>query len=102
MSNIAQFPGARNARISYGPNGDDTERTEALANLEQNYREMQARYDAARANAREVTPETFAARVEYEAHKNDPTPNADGVHVGDLFYRGVDMPHLIFCVKRAS
>ncbi len=36
-------------------------------------------------NAREIDPKTFAARIAYQASKQAPTQNADGVHVGDLF-----------------
>lgn len=38
------------------------------------------------APARELTPAQLAARLAYQEHKQQPTPNAHGVHVGDLFY----------------
>ena len=36
--------------------------------------------------AREYEPEAFAALADYLARKDGPTQNAEGVHVGDLFY----------------
>lgn len=38
------------------------------------------------AEPREYDPETFAALLDYLASKDGPTQNAEGVHVGDLFY----------------
>lgn len=39
-----------------------------------------------REEAREVDLESFAARIEYQRRRSEPTQNADGVRVGDLFY----------------
>lgn len=61
------------------------ERAEATAALNAHYAEAAAREDAAR-TVRELTPEAFAARVAYMAALEQPTPNADGVRIGDLLY----------------
>ena len=52
-----------------------------------------ARAAAEKADAQEAqeeaaayTPEAFAAIVEYMEARQQPTQNADGVHVGDLYY----------------
>lgn len=34
---------------------------------------------------RDLTLEDLAARASYEQARQEPTPNADGIHVGDLF-----------------
>lgn len=64
-----------------------------------------ARAAAEKASAQEAqeeadayTPEAFAAIVEYMEARNQPTPNADGVHVGDLYYTrwGYDQTNIDF------
>lgn len=64
----------------------DEERAIAAENLSRNYAEQRAREALHRGNGREISLEAFAARMEYQAHRQKPTPNAEGVHVGDLFY----------------
>lgn len=64
----------------------EEERATASANLEAHYAEERRRLEAGRAEPREYDPETFAALVDYLASKDGPTQNAEGVHVGDLFY----------------
>lgn len=64
----------------------EEERATASANLEAHYAEERRRLEAGRAEPREYDLETFAALVDYLASKDGPTQNAEGVHVGDLFY----------------
>lgn len=40
----------------------------------------------AQEEAAAYTPEAFAAIVAYMEARQQPTPNADGVHIGDLYY----------------
>ena len=47
--------------------------------------QLAARENAARA-FRDLTPEAFAARAAYMAALEQPTPNAEGVRIGDLLY----------------
>ena len=63
----------------------EEEAAAARAALEHHYSQQRAREDAARQQLRELTPEQFAARIEYEQRRQEPTPNADGVRVGDIF-----------------
>lgn len=86
-NNVIPFPGAR--LVGPIPQDDwltDEQRAEAAANLAAHYAEQAAREDAARMDAREITPEAFAARAEYLNRLDQPTQNADGVRVGDLLY----------------
>ena len=85
MNNVIPFP-ARPA----GPDAasenwlTDEQRAEGAANLEAHYAEQASREAAFRSEARELTPDAFAARVAYLNRLNEPTPNADGVRIGDL------------------
>lgn len=36
--------------------------------------------------AREISLDALAARIAYQQRKQQPTPNAEGVRIGDLFY----------------
>lgn len=63
----------------------DEQRQAARAALERHYAEERERLERGRA-ALEYDPETFAALVDYLAIREQPTQNAEGVHVGDLFY----------------
>lgn len=63
----------------------DEERTAIRAALDHQYSEQRAREAAARETARTMSPEAFAARIEYEQRRQEPTQNADGVRVGDIF-----------------
>lgn len=64
----------------------EEERAAAVANLERHYAEQRAREAAHRGNAREISLEAFVARLDYQERRRQPTQNAEGVHVGDLFY----------------
>lgn len=64
----------------------DEERQIADENRSRVYADQAARESAHRGKARELTPEAFAARVAYQDSLAQPTPNAEGVRVGDLFY----------------
>ena len=85
-NNVIQFPAARMVKADNALGLTEEEQAIARENLAQHYAEQQAREEAYRADAREIDPETFAARVEYQASKQEPTQNAEGVRVGDLFY----------------
>lgn len=81
MSKIIQFPTAAPQETTI----DKVFAALAAAN--------RARVEAEKAAAQEVqeeaaayTPEAFAAIVEYMEARKQPTPNADGVHIGDLYY----------------
>lgn len=52
----------------------------------------------AQEEAAAYTPEAFAAIVEYMEARQQPTPNADGVHVGDIYYTawGYDQTNVDF------
>lgn len=63
----------------------DGQRQAARAALERHYAEERERLEQGRA-ALEYDPETFAALVDYLVIREQPTQNAEGVHVGDLFY----------------
>ena len=63
----------------------DEQRQAARAALERHYAEERERLEQGRA-ALEYDPETFAVLVDYLAIREQPTQNAEGVHVGDLFY----------------
>lgn len=63
----------------------EEEAAAARAALEHHYSQQRAREDAARQQPRELTPEQFAARIEYEQRRQEPTQNADGVRVGDIY-----------------
>lgn len=63
----------------------DEQRQAARAALERHYAEERERLEQGRA-ALEYDPETFAALVDYLVIREQPTQNAEGVHVGDLFY----------------
>ncbi|MGN0995703.1 MAG: hypothetical protein ACI4PG_02230 [Candidatus Ventricola sp.] len=80
--NMLQFPVMKRQ-----PSGllTDEERAIAAENLSRVYADQEDREAAHRSDAREITPETFAARVAYQHSLSQPTPNADGVRVGDLF-----------------
>ena len=87
MSNIINFPApsssnfdAINERYQ-----EELERQIAREALERNYAAERKRLENGHA-ALEYEPETFAAIVAYLASKAQPTQNAAGVHVGDLFY----------------
>ena len=53
---------------------------------------------AAQEEAAAYTPEAFAAIVAYLDARQQPTPNADGVHVGDIYYSswGYDQTNVDF------
>ena len=63
----------------------DGQRQAARAALERHSAEERERLERGRA-ALEYDPETFAALVDYLVIREQPTQNAEGVHVGDLFY----------------
>lgn len=63
----------------------EEEAAAARAALEYHYNQQRAREDAAREKPRELTPEAFAARIEYEQRRQEPTQNVDGVRVGDIY-----------------
>ena len=63
----------------------EEERAAVRAALDHTYNQQRAREDAARQQPREMSPDAFAARIEYEQRRQEPTPNADGVRVGDIF-----------------
>lgn len=52
----------------------------------------------AQEEAAAYTPEAFAAIVAYLEARQQPTPNADGVHVGDIYYSswGYDQTNVDF------
>ena len=86
-ANVIPFPSRRSEFDAVSEDWlTPEERAEAIANLAARYAEDTARENAARNNAREISPEAFAARVAYMAALEQPTPNADGVRIGDLFY----------------
>lgn len=89
-NNVIQFPGKPAEMSEFDKLNEgfltDEERTTAAANLAQHYAEQRSRESLYRGNGREISLETFAARMEYQARKQQPTQNAEGVHVGDLFY----------------
>ena len=58
---------------------------EERAAYEAHYAEERAVLEAARNQPREYTPDEFAALADYLTSKDQPTQNAEGVHVGDLF-----------------
>lgn len=80
MSNIIQFVKRGSGML------DDDEQAQASANLEAHYAEELERLENGRSASREYEPEAFAALADYLARKDGPTQNAEGVHVGDLFY----------------
>lgn len=84
-SNIVMFPTAKMTTVDSGLLTDE-ERIIAAENLVRVYAEQAAREAAHRGDARELTLDQFAARVNYLQRKQQPTTNADGVHIGDLFY----------------
>lgn len=86
MCNIIDFPATRVVRVDNPLGLTDEECQQAAENLAAYYAEQTAREAAYRGNGREITLETFAARLEYQARREQPTQNADGVHIGDLFY----------------
>ena len=49
-------------------------------------------------NARVIDPAVFLARLDYQQCKQQPTQNAHGVHIGDLFYAswGYDQTNIDF------
>ena len=63
----------------------EEEAAAARAALEYHYSQQRAREDAAREQPRELTPEQFAARIEYAQRRREPTQNVDGVRVGDIY-----------------
>ncbi len=80
MLNIIQF-------VKHGSGMlDDDEQAQASANLEAHYAEERERLENGRSASYEYEPEAFAALADYLARKDGPTQNAEGVHVGDLFY----------------
>lgn len=86
-NNILQFP----APLSEFDALDEArmqeeERAAIRAALEDQYSAQRRCEDAARERPREVTPEQFAARIEYAQRRQEPTQNADGVRVGDIYY----------------
>ncbi len=60
------------------------ERAEALTNLNANYAEYQKRLETGRLKQRNA--DESSALADYLASLEQPTQNAEGVHVGDLFY----------------
>lgn len=60
--------------------------------------EEKAAAQEAHEEAAAYTPEAFAAIVEYMEARQQPTPNADGVHVGDIYYTawGYDQTNVDF------
>lgn len=89
MCKVIPFPAAEAAsdfdKLNKGFLTEE-ERQQATENLAAHYAEQAAREAAYRANGREITLEQLAARLEYQARREQPTPNADGVRIGDLFY----------------
>jgi hypothetical protein len=83
MPNIIQFPSEFDAINERCMTGE--QRQAAREALERHYAEERERLENGRA-AMSFEPETFAALVDYLASKKQPTQNAEGVHVGDLFY----------------
>lgn len=83
--NVIMFPSAAMVKLDSGLLNDE-ERALADENRSRIYADQTAREAAHRGGARELSLEAFAARVDYLRRKQLPTPNADGVHVGDLFY----------------
>ena len=84
MPNIIQFPSEFDAINERCMTGEQRQAArEALD--ERHYAEERERLENGRA-AMSFEPETFAALVDYLASKKQPTQNAEGVHVGDLFY----------------
>ena len=79
--NIIQFRRSHEALAERQP--DEAKAREAL---DRHYGEYHERLENGRSTPREYDPETFAALLDYLASKDQPTPNADGVHVGDLLY----------------
>ena len=86
MYNIIAFPATRVTRIENPLGLTEEERQQAAENLAAHYAEQAAREAAHRGNGRKISLETFAARLAYQARRQEPTPNADGVRIGDLFY----------------
>lgn len=86
-NNVIQFPAPVSEFDAISENAMTDEQREAIREgIRQQYAAQQAKEDAHRGNAREISPETFAARLEYQARKQQPTQNAEGVHIGDIFY----------------
>ncbi len=63
----------------------EQQRMEIREGLKERYAEQRAA-EAIFSQAREVTLQTFAARLAYQAVKQQPTQNIHGVRVGDLFF----------------
>lgn len=65
---------------------DDEQRARIREGVRQSYDDQRRREEAYRGDAREISLETFSARMEYQQRMQEPTQNAEGVRVGDLFY----------------
>ncbi len=65
---------------------EDEQREAIRDGLRAAYAAQREREEAYRGDAREVTLDTFAARVEYQERRQQPTQNAEGVYAGDIFY----------------
>lgn len=86
MCNVVEFPAVSVTYIKNPLGLTEEQQQQAAENLSAHYAEQAAREAAHRGNGREISLETFAARLEYQARREQPTPNADGVRIGDLFY----------------
>lgn len=78
---ILPFP----ARVSSGlltPEQQD----QAAAALAEHYAAEALRQAESHAQPRAISPDQLAARLAYQQRLQQPTPNLDGVRVGDLFY----------------
>lgn len=64
----------------------DEERAAIRAALATEYSRKRESEEAARQQPRAISPEAFADRIEHEQRMQEPTQNADGVRVGDIFY----------------
>lgn len=83
MPKIIQFPAGFDAINER--HATDEQRQTAREAVERHYDDDRKRLENGRA-AISFNPEEFASLVDYLARKDGPTQNADGVHVGDLFY----------------
>lgn len=59
---------------------------QAAAALAEQYAAEALQQAEVHAEPRAISPESLAARLEYQQRLQQPTPNQDGVRVGDLFY----------------
>ena len=77
----------------------DEEREEYEARIHEVHDRMENQLEEIRMRISTYTPEEFAANIEYEQRREtEETPNADGVHLGDIFYTcwGYDQTNIDF------